>query len=248
MNIGFYISLAICLIAVVAAVWTTYSGIDEYNRSVQEESVPQSRHTQVNDEVSGELYERSEPQPESSAAIKEESSRTEVSKVRAVKTSEKSEAPKAAAVNAEQSTPLEENSTIVSFPVENGKIIKPFSPKNPLKSLTMNDWRTHGGADISASSGASVKAIMAGKVSKVYSDPMLGNIIEISHTGGYTASYCGLSDTPVVKTGSNVSSGDTIGYIGTVPSECKDEPHLHLEIRFDNALFDPSLIFSSGNS
>ncbi len=245
MNIGFYISLAICLIAVGAAAWTTFSGIDEYNRSVQEESAGQSQHTEVNDELSGQTYERSEAKPESSAAVKEESSRDESSKAEVKKTAAKTDETKASAVNAEQSGVKSKNSTVISFPVENGKIIKPFSPKNPLRSETMNDWRTHSGTDISGSSGASVRAVMAGKVIRVYNDPMLGNVAEIEHTGGYTARYCGLDDNPVIKKGNIVSSGDTIGYLGAIPSESKDGPHLHLEIRYDKALFDPALIFSN---
>lgn len=247
-NIGFYISLAICITAVGAAAWTTYAGIEENNSTVQEESVQESQHTEVNDELSGQTYERSEPLPESSTAPKEESRTEEKTKAQTKKTSVIAEGSKAAPVIKEQSSAPEKNSTIISFPVENGRIVKPFSPKNPLRSLTMNDWRTHSGTDISASAGASVRAIMAGKVSRVYDDPLLGKVIEISHTGGYTARYCGISDNPVVKAGSNVRAGDTIGYLGTIPSECKDKPHLHLEIKYDKSFFDPALILKNMKS
>ena len=244
-NIGFYISLAICIAAVAGAALTTYGSIEEYNRSADEVSSEQSQEAQVNDEVSGQTYDLS--QAEESIAASSEPERTEKKKV-IVKKKEASEytakSEQTAPVNAEKSdAAVPDKKALTAKPVEKGEVIKGFSPKDPIKSETMNDWRTHSGVDISAGEGTPVRSIMDGTVKKLYSDPLLGNVIEISHKGGYEARYCGLTDTSVVKAGSNVNAGDTIGYIGKIPSESKDKPHLHLEVTIDGGYIDPTLIY-----
>ncbi len=244
-NIGFYISLVICLGAIAGAAWTTYGSIMDYNRLTDENPVEESRNTAVNDEVSDKPYNKKiveesskpESQPEivSRAETEEESTDMEESTV-----FEESVRP----INTEtvDNTPESALATTAE-PIDKGEVIKKFSPKNPLHSLTMNDWRTHSGVDISAGEGSPVRAVMEGTVSKIYTDPMLGNVIVIDHKGGYTGRYCGMTDTPVVHEGSNVNAGDTIGYIGKIPSESKDGPHLHLEILLDNTFLDPTLIY-----
>ena len=51
-NTGFYIALAICIVTIAAAAWTTYGSVVEYYQ-------PQDVHT--GNEVSGEPYSSEEP-------------------------------------------------------------------------------------------------------------------------------------------------------------------------------------------
>lgn len=241
-NIGFYISLAVCLAAVAGAAWTTYGSIEEYDQLAEESTLQQSQNTQVNEEVSGQTYEKSEPEEISKP---EESSKQESLTVRQDSTAKAAAAESSAAVSepSAKETAAEESKPLVTEPIDKGEVIKSFSPKNPVKSETMGDWRTHSGVDIAAGEGSPVRAIMDGTVKKLYTDPLLGNVIVIEHTGGYEVYYCGVTDTSIAKEGSTVNAGDTIGYVGTIPSESKDKPHLHIEVKLDGNYMDPTLIF-----
>ncbi len=238
-NIGFYISLAVCLVAVAGAALTTYGSIREYNGTSEESSMQESENTKVNEEVSGQKYEKTE---------EEESSKTELSTVSRESSvsstvSEQSEQISEDESSSVRQTAAEQSSPATAEPVDKGEVIKPFSPKNPLKSDTMGDWRTHGGVDISAGEGTPVRAIMDGTVKDLYTDPLLGNIIEIEHSGGYESLYCGVTDTSIAQKGSPVKAGETIGYVGKIPSEAKDPCHLHLEVKLDGNNMDPTLIY-----
>lgn len=241
-NIGFYISLAVCLAAVAGAAWTTYGSIQEYSQPSEESSIEQSENEKVNEEVSGQEYEKSETEesskPESSESSQESSRKSEESQTsRSEQSSRKPVEPSVQQTAAEESEPL------TAEPIDKGEVLKPFSPKNPVKSETMGDWRTHSGVDIKAGEGTPVRAVMSGVIKDLYADPMLGNVIVIEHSGGYESLYCGVTDTSIATKGSSVKAGDTIGYIGKIPSESKDEPHLHLEVKLDGNNMDPTLIY-----
>ena len=211
MNIGFYISLAVCIVAVAGAAWSTYGSIEEYNDMSQETEVEQSSTVKVTEEVSGQSYSRPEENSkQESSESKKEVSKTETSKV--------------------ESSVLESNTNT-----------KPAVTEEV--STTMNDWRTHNGIDISADEGKPVHAVLSGKVTKMYSDPLLGNIIVIESSGGYELSYCGVTNTSIAKEGNAVNAGETIGYIGKIPSEISDESHLHLEAKLDGEYIDPKILF-----
>lgn len=241
-NAGFYIALAICMVTVAAAAWTTYGSVMDYSELAQEDT-EQSDDVKVDKNVSGEKYEESKK--ETSVQSKIESSVTSESKTesKAEESSKADEKPQENVKTESETAVKTAVDTSRNPPIENGKIIKKFSPNNPIKSKTMSDWRTHSGIDIAASKGTPVRAVTGGTVKMIYKDALLGNVIVIDHVGGFTAYYCGLTDTPVVKSGNTVSTGDTIGYIGNVPGEILDESHLHLEIKEDNQFVDPATVF-----
>lgn len=249
-NAGFYISLAVCIAAIAAAGWTTYRSVSEYTDVTEEVPVKQSsqkdgkKDVKVDTDVSGEKYENSTviSQPENSDETSNEISEYSENE-KAVFNGNIAEYSETAAANTEVSAEI--SLSKISAPIENGEVIKPFSPKNPIESKTLGDWRTHSGVDISAGEGSPVRAIMAGKVLSIYNDPMLGNVIEIDHSNGYVAYYCGLTDTTIAKEGENIKSGDTIGYIGKIPSESKDGSHLHLEVKLNDDYIDPTIIYNS---
>ncbi|MGN1457011.1 MAG: peptidoglycan DD-metalloendopeptidase family protein [Acutalibacteraceae bacterium] len=222
-NAGFYIALAICVVAIAAAAWTTYGSVLQYSDLQQETSEQEnSENIEAGKDVKGEKYESSATDESSSESSENSVENSENSDVEASET-------------ALDTTRVQ--------PIENGKIIKVFSPQNPVYSKTTSDWRTHSGVDISASEGTPVRAITSGTVKSITKDAMLGNVICINHIGGYTAYYCGISDTPVVNEGNIVSTGDTIGYVSAVPSEMLDESHLHLAVMLENEYIDPTTLY-----
>ena len=114
---------------------------------------------------------------------------------------------------------------------------KPFSVEAPLYSETMGDWRIHNGVDFAGRDGQAVKAIARGTVSSVEQDPMWGGVVTVDHGVGVISRYCGLS--PSVRVGDAVDAGDPIGELSTIPCECAQTAHLHLEITLDGQPMDP---------
>ena len=235
-NAGFYIALAVCVLTVAAAAWTTYGSVNaDIENSPHESS---GSEIQTANDVSGENYEKDEKtQAESSAQqespeteknssepSKEESAYTETSKPAEVKKENAKAAPK------------------VYFPVEGGDVVKPFSITKPVYSKTTADWRAHKGIDIKAKEGSAVRSVSEGVVMEVTDDPLYGNTIIISQSG-CTVRYCGLSDKPVVKKGDHIDAGTVIGYVGSVTCEQLDDAHIHMEAINGEKYIDPMSLF-----
>ena len=121
-----------------------------------------------------------------------------------------------------------------------GEVTQAHSTETPVFSNTLNEWRVHTGIDISANDGDEVYAAERGSVSRVYSDPLLGRTVEISHEGGIVTQYSNLSSEVNVKVGDEVECGTLIGRIGdTSISELAEEPHLHFEMLVDGVSVNP---------
>ncbi len=122
-----------------------------------------------------------------------------------------------------------------------GEITKSHSIDTPVFSNTLNEWRVHTGIDISTEEGAEVFAAADGVVSKVYSDPLLGKTVEITHDGGIVSVYANLASADIaVKEGDEVQSGALIGMVGdTSLSELAEEPHLHFGVKVEGVSVNP---------
>ncbi len=94
----------------------------------------------------------------------------------------------------------------------------------------------HNGLDIAASSGNPIRATADGFVSHVKREKLGGNVVIISHGGGYTTVYCHLSKFKV-KTGQKVKRDDIIGLIGQTGKSLG--PHLHYEVRVNGTPVNP---------
>lgn len=119
-----------------------------------------------------------------------------------------------------------------------GEILKDYSDTTLQFSNTYNDMRLHLGIDIAANEGTAVKSAGDGKVLSVEESKDFGVVVTIDHGNKVTAKYCGLQKI-TVKNGDTVSAGQAIGEIGTVPSECVDEAHLHFEAYRDGKSVSP---------
>lgn len=122
-----------------------------------------------------------------------------------------------------------------------GTVAKGHSMETPVFSTTLGEWRIHTGIDISAEEGAEVRAVAAGTVSRVYSHPLHGKTIEITHGDDVVSVYSNLSTDGIsVKEGDAVSSGTKIGVVGDSSlTELADEPHLHFEIKLKGVSVNP---------
>lgn len=97
--------------------------------------------------------------------------------------------------------------------------------------------RKHNGLDLQAKN-EKVYAMMVGEVIKVSSDKSSGKYVTIRH-GGYTVSYCHLSEV-WVKKGMKVMPGEIVAVSGN--SGRSTGPHLHISVQFDKQYIDPDIL------
>lgn len=123
-----------------------------------------------------------------------------------------------------------------------GVVSKEHSDTVLVYSLTMNDYRTHTGVDIASTYGAEVVAAADGVVLSVWSDPMWGYCISISHEGDAVTVYRNLTESSIkgIASGDIVYKGEIIGAVGeSAIYELADEPHLHFEMTIGGVSVDP---------
>lgn len=130
-----------------------------------------------------------------------------------------------------------------------GELSKKHNIETLSYSLTMNDYRTHRGVDISGEIGDAVYSCADGMVTGVYSDPLMGKCVEVTHLGGYKSIYRNLADElpEGIMEGCTVSAGQVIAAIGeSARVELAEEPHLHFEVLLDGKPIDPASVLNSG--
>ena len=122
--------------------------------------------------------------------------------------------------------PLETNGEPLLWPVR-GAINSPYGARGAS---------FHDGIDIAAPEGTPIQAIERGEV--IYADQLrgYGNIVIVRHPGGITSVYAH-NQINLVREGQQVSKGEVIAKVGSTGRVTG--PHLHLEIRKNNAAQDP---------
>jgi Membrane proteins related to metalloendopeptidases len=248
---GFYIALALCLVAIGTAAYVAVNnGANLYktltssgattsstpSKSVATSSIPNwdaSNPTkQTNDTVSG--VKNDKPGKTGPAA----SSKPAEQKPHVTSKPEKQ--------TGSVSTQTKSNETssaaklVFAYPVGNGDVINAYSGDKPVYDKTMADWRVHDAVDIEAPTGTPVKACASGTVCEVKMDDMYGEEIVIDHGDGLKSIYANLSGKVNVKTGQKVEVGDTIGAVGeTAQAETAETAHLHFAMTKDGQAIDP---------
>jgi murein DD-endopeptidase MepM/ murein hydrolase activator NlpD len=94
----------------------------------------------------------------------------------------------------------------------------------------------HDGIDISAPSGAPVRAAADGEVAYSGALPGYGNMIIVRHARGYVTVYAH-NDQHHAAEGARVRGGQLIATVGR--SGRATGPNLHFEVRKDNVAYDP---------
>ena len=255
---GFYLALAVCLVAVGIAAWSTYDAVNSYTEpqsslSQQEGSSPTSSQVQAgisleeeDGEGQGSSSSRSETssKPSDDPEAPQDSSAQETAGQVTQETPEPSPAPESQPEQEETqaaTAPLYEISQEMIWPIEGGESLNAYSAGAPVYSKTMKDWRIHTGLDVAAENESPVLACANGQVKETYTDSMLGNVILVEH-GDYLFYYCGVGENFLVNPGDVVTAGQQLGVVTAVPYEAAEEPHLHLEVRRDGVTLDPQAV------
>jgi hypothetical protein len=121
-----------------------------------------------------------------------------------------------------------------------------YPVKNPYVTSRYG-WRTHpvtgqqsfhGGIDFDAGTGDPIMAADGGTVSFAGDAGNCGNMVTISHSNGFSTSYCHLSQIQTAV-GTPVSPGQVIGLAGATGRVTG--PHLHFIVMQNGATVDPAL-------
>ena len=123
------------------------------------------------------------------------------------------------------------------LPVE-GNISKGYSDTALQYSATYGDLRLHTGVDILCENGSDIKSAGSGTVKSVTEDVNFGRVITVEYSDEITVKYCGMGSVNV-KENDKVVTGDVIGTSGNIPSECADNPHIHVEVILDGTNASP---------
>jgi murein DD-endopeptidase MepM/ murein hydrolase activator NlpD len=108
--------------------------------------------------------------------------------------------------------------------------------------LTQGYTSTHNGLDFGVVTGTDVQSTISGKVIYAgWNNEGYGNLV-IVQNGDVKTYYAHLSEVPV-SVGQSVNKGDVIGLSGSTGNSTG--PHVHYEVRINNANIDPSTFDSS---
>jgi murein DD-endopeptidase MepM/ murein hydrolase activator NlpD len=134
-------------------------------------------------------------------------------------------------------------SMLMKTPVDGARISSTFGAReHPILGYT----RMHKGIDFAVPKGTPVMAAGNGTVTFAGVQNGFGNIIVISHGNGYQTAYAHLSKF-MAREGSRVRQGQVVAYSGM--TGLATGPHLHYEIRVNNAQVNPATVkVASGRS
>lgn len=225
----FYVVLSIFFIAIGVAAWAGMRSMKEAKDNGRYDNMSSTlSQTQNNGFSSTQSTSSSSNSPDSSSTTSDSAKLPETDNDNTVSDSEAAD------------------SAVANFfiPPVVGETLKNFSDEELQYSMTYGDLRLHKALDITADTGTPVTASGNGKVTDVYTDPLLGAVVEIDHGNGITARYCGLNATPTVNVGDIVYSSTQIGAIDVIPSESVEPRHLHLEFYLNGKAVSPSKYFT----
>ncbi|MFI5244416.1 MAG: M23 family metallopeptidase [Gemmatimonadales bacterium] len=108
----------------------------------------------------------------------------------------------------------------------------------------LGDWRSHKGTDYAAASGTPVRSIGDGLVLFAGTRGGYGNCIDVRHPNGFVTRYGHLKGfASGVRSGTHVSMGQTVGYVGM--TGLATGPHLHFEVIVGGVQRDPRTALKS---
>ena len=220
---GFYIVLAICIIAVASILFATLQSAPGETSIGQEQA-----------QADEDLQNIENPEAESLAEAQKDQ-----------QTATQSPASDSAATPNPTEIPKNRQKAEISIakPVS-GDVAAVFCVDNLVYNKTLNIWQTHNGIDIVPKENAEVKAALAGEISEVVEDPSYGNMIVMKHSNNLITKYAGLAEVSV-KAGDKVQKGDVIGTCGTPPFEAHMGTHIHFEVWEGDNPIDPAEVFEA---
>lgn len=226
---GFYIALAVGLLAVGGAAWLGVNAALD-GLGTETESLPITDRSELEDDWAlPSEFEANVPKDDVPAdpdpALSSSEAASEPSEQ---EPAEETQAPAQAAVQG------------YILPIK-GEILNPYSGDKVVKSKTLDDWVMHTGMDISAEEGTPVKAMSGGTVQEVANDELWGTTVTIAHADGIVSFYANLKPAVSVQVGQTVKLGDVIGNVGnTADIERAEESHLHFGVKQNDEWIDPA--------
>lgn len=220
---GFYIALALSIIAVGGAAWI---GVNSSLDNISER----------NDEIEIEAPTKPVEQKEWDIPVEEPEKPPIDDKIKANEETNNNED-----IDKKEDIPSEKSPVSQGFimPI-NGDILNPYSGDNVVKSKTLDEWVMHTGIDIACEKSSSVKAVSGGKVLDIKNDSMWGACVVIEHGNGVESHYYNLKSAINVKVNQEVKMGDVIGSVGaTAEIESAEESHLHFAMKQNGNWIDP---------
>ena len=97
-------------------------------------------------------------------------------------------------------------------------------------------YRMHNGVDMACSQGTPIYATRSGKVTTATYEKNAGYYVSINHGDGFASVYMHMTHY-VVKSGTQVSQGQLIGYVGSTGASTG--PHLHFGISYNGTYVNP---------
>ncbi len=141
---------------------------------------------------------------------------------------------------AKQSSPVSTTQMNFSLPMNNAVVVKDFADDRLQNNEVLNRWEIHLSMDLT-SEDKNVFSVLDGVVSKVDSNSLEGNYIEIQHDNGFVSVYSSLEDSITVKEGDKIEKGQQIGKASsTATNEKVDGGHLHFTLFKDGQEVDPN--------
>ncbi len=122
----------------------------------------------------------------------------------------------------------------VSYPLKRITVTSPYGYRTDPFSKKRS---RHNGIDLRAK-GEEAYAMLSGVVGRVGQDKRSGKFVTLRH-GGYTVSYCHLSQV-LVRQGTSVMPGEVIAITGNTGRSTG--PHLHLTCKYKNHCVDPDIL------
>ncbi len=214
-NSAFYIILAVCLLVVGVAAWFAFSNMASPTPDTKSEAPNQSEYNSNNSSYN------------SNNSDNNNNNNNDNNILNSMPDSTENMIPSTPTADEAESVPYTEAEKSYHMPV-NGEILKDFSTTTLQYSATYGDMRIHNAVDIACKTGTIVTSCSDGVILSVEKSGTLGNVVTIDHGDGLIIKYAALEDVKL-KNGDKVNGGDSIGSVGTIPSECSDQSHLHIE-------------------
>jgi murein DD-endopeptidase MepM/ murein hydrolase activator NlpD len=108
-------------------------------------------------------------------------------------------------------------------------------------------WHFHGGVDMVAPTGTPVHAVADGKIVFCGRNGGAGNMVTLSHSGGYYTQYLHLSHYALKEgSGTRVHQGEIIGYVGSTGSSTG--PHLDFRMIRNSKPMNPIAALGTSTS
>lgn len=218
-NIGLYVIIGVCLLVIGGASWFALSNTGTA------ESTPQTQSSQKEYSTPSRSYNESVKPPVISEATDEPVSSEPYSSQE--ETSEETESVSKPKYDV----------TAFSMPVQ-GDVLTKYSDSELQYSKTYGDMRLHTGTDLKTPNGTAVSACADGVVESIELGTTMGNVVTIDHKNGITVKYASLENFEI-EVGDSVEAGDIIGTVATIPAECMEEEHLHIEVYMNDKPVDP---------